>query len=183
MLIELTARFEDRPADAFVAFVQNVLQLAQHVFAAGDALLGALPDDVLCRLEQKLLRENHIGSIGVSEAGIGAPAHRGEALIGSNGPGVHRPGAAALAIVFKQRRTRGRLITEVVDTLPVSRENTGRRVEVRQHAGVHTSAEEVAIRAEFHQPRDVVQAFGCKCFGIAHPSAEGDDDQLVRTRG
>src|SRR5207247_4073039 len=121
---QLAAGLEDRPADSLVSFVQDLFELPHHVLAAGDAFVRLFLYYLLHRLEQELLGQYDVRSIARAQVAIRAGAHGGKALVGGDGPGVGRPSARLLPKLLKQRRSGRRLESEIVDALPVPRDDT-----------------------------------------------------------
>ena len=167
---ELAAGLEDGPADAFVPLAQDALKLTVNVFAARHAALLAVPDDVADSFDEKPLGQDDVRS------------HRGhlrKALIGGHHPGVGQTGSGLLVVVLKQRGTGGRLESEIVHALPISADDAGGGVEVRQHPRVGAGLVEKPVRAHFSQARDILQAPGSEGFIVARAPAEGHDDHLA----
>src|SRR5258708_18892933 len=145
MLVELAAVFENRPAYAFVAFVENTLQAAQDLLAISNALPSAAFHDVLYGFKQKLLGQDHICAVGLAEVAVGTPSHGGEALVSGDRPGISGARSGLFTVLLKQRRTGRRFEAEIIHPLPVPGKDTAGGIEMRQHARVDAGLEEIAL--------------------------------------
>ena len=74
---------------------------------------------------------------------VGSAPNLGERFIGGNHPGIRWIRACLFTEVFEDRRGSGRLETEVIDSLPVSGDDTARGIEMPKDSGVSARAEEV----------------------------------------
>ena len=71
------------------------------------------------------------------------------------GAPIHGADAGLLAVMLKDSRCGGRLKSKVVDALPVARDDAARGIVVGEYAVVHAVAEEVSLRTQRGQARDV----------------------------
>jgi hypothetical protein len=88
-----------------------------------------------------------------------------------------------LAELLKNRRGRRRFEAKVVDSLPVSRENAARRVEVRQNPEIRAGLKEVALGAKFRKAGNVDKTFRREGLRIPHAAAESHDNDFIRLPG
>ena len=72
------------------------------------------------------------------------------------------------------------LKTKVIHALPISSDDAGRRIEVRQDSGIHAVPVEKPLRLQFQEARDIPHALRRKRFRVPDAAAEGDDDDLIR---
>jgi len=124
--------------------------------------VGAFPNRALDGLEQQLLGQNNVASEVFATNSIGACVHGGETLARGDGPGgVNRARGPLSPVELEQSRACWWLKTKIIDALPISCDEAGPRIEVRQDTGIHA---EKALRLQFQETRDIPHALKRKCF-------------------
>jgi hypothetical protein len=129
--------------------------------------------------EQQLLGQNNVASEAFAKTSIGACTHGGETLVRGDGPGVNRARGPLFPVELEQSGAGWWLKTKVIDALPISCDDAGRRIEVRQDTGIHAVTVEKALRLQFQEMRDISHALRRKRFRVPDAAAEGDDDDLI----